>query len=57
MPAGTPSTDATETPPAIIAAALPTCCSGTSRVGRVAANAQKPPMLTPTSTLATSITA
>ncbi len=54
--AGTPSTEATDTPDRMIDVARPTDRSGTSRVPSPAAKAQNPPMLTPVSTLAASMT-
>jgi hypothetical protein len=54
--AGTPSTDATDTPAKMIEVARPTDRSGTSRGPRPAAKAQKPPMLTPVSNRAASMT-
>lgn len=54
--AGTPSTDATDTPDRMTEVARPTDRSGTSRAPRPAAKAQNPPMLTPVSTRAASMT-
>lgn len=51
-PSGTPSTDATATPPKITAVAMPMAAGGTSRPARPPATAQMPPMQTPTSTRA-----
>ena len=54
--AGTPSTDATDTPARMIEVARPTNRSGTSRTPRPAATAQNPPMLTPVRSRAASMT-
>ncbi|CUJ97709.1 Uncharacterised protein [Achromobacter ruhlandii] len=51
-PSGTPSTDATATPPKITAVAMPTAAGGTSRPARPPATAQMPPMQMPTRTRA-----
>lgn len=51
-PSGTPSTDATATPPKMTAVAMPTDPAGTSRPARPPATAQMPPMQRPTRTRA-----